>query len=464
MQSADIPIIETTPNDEGRSITLICEARMFNLKSVRFHGTLGDDTHSVNITFNLEIDQDGILQVRIERVRASLDAFQLYKIGRPGERVAFLNLTGVSDNEWACHSRHFQLTGFSNSFKEGQEIEIQGYCTTAELTRPTRNAAERSSLRWYVRQFGAVHALKWSGPLGDVLAGGPPDLPAQSQQPAGAIIITHPTGEADDNWWRESNRFISHIARVLSFGCDHYFLPVIEQHIQRDRMILRVVRRRRSESSSLPLFTAVYMEPLFDCACESFASHSAEVEALDPAIRWLTSPAVFREIRLLNAMTALECIVDRTAPKSLRHLMTSNKFKKLGKDIKEFLQLRVAPADMLTKLPELNRRPLRDQIQALLELRNIYVGDLPSGWIETTIAVRNAIVHTGVPALTDPDTSFRFEHVVWVREVVTRLIFERIGFVGPYCSWLHNHGLLHFPECERLDRWAARQATSSISA
>jgi hypothetical protein len=424
---------------------------------VNFSGALSGYGLSVPIAFTAGIDDEGLLEVVIERLPTSREALNLYPNREVGEQVDFLTLEGRSNDGWSIRSDHFTITHLGIGSDEGRELEYQGHCADAELKRTVDKPVVKSRRLWFVRQLRAVHALKWSSPLGSVVAGGPADLSSLSQQPSGAIQLEHPSGEADDAWWSEAERFMTHIARVLSFGCDAYLLPVMEQKIHGCELTWRVVRRGRTAAPFLAPFHVVHMEPIFKRACDSFTTHSAEVEELDPAIRWLTAPVALWEQRLINGMTALECIIERTAPDGTRLFTSGSSFKKLAKKVRALLTSEVAPDGMLLKLPDLNRRPVKEQLTALLEHREIYAGDFPAGWFDEVLKARNLIVHTGVAPVTETESNVTFEQIVWAREIVTRLLLDRIGFVGPYQSWLHKDKAIHFPECKRMDVWAAKQ-------
>lgn len=427
------------------------------LETIRMTGTLSGHGRTVPIEFDAGIDDDGVLTVTLDRMPFSRDALELNRNRRPGERADMLTLQGLSTDGWRLSSDNFVVSRFGHGSEVGRELEIQGHCSDAEFRHTTTKRAARSRRVWFVRQLRAVHGMTWSGPLGDVVAGGPHDLPATSQQPSGAIQLTHPTGDADTEWWAESEAFMTHVARVLSFGCDSYLLPVMEQRAEGDQLIWRVVRRSRASPPFLAPFHVVHMEPIFRRACDSYATHRDEVSTLDPAIRWLTAPIALWEQRLTNAVTALESVIERTSPDGARLFLTGSAFKRLSKEIKATLRTADAPAAMELKLPDLNRRPVREQLNALIEDRNIEVADFPATWFDEVVRARNAIVHTGVAPTIEATSTVTFEQVIWAREIVTRLILDRIGFIGPFQSWLHGDQSLHFPECELMAAWVARQ-------
>lgn len=428
------------------------------LDTMQFHGMLSGHDRSVEVTFDVAIDDDGKLRVRLDRLPFARTTLDLQRQQDPGDPLDVITLRGESESGWSFHSDSFAITHFEHGSEPGRELEFQGSCGLAELTRPLPEKAPRSRRLWFVRQLRAVHLLQANTPLGRVAAGGPHNLAQDSQQPSGAIQITHPTGDADDTWWEQTERFMVHLARVMSFGCGSYLLPVMEQRTHRDHLHWRVVKRSRAPAPFLPPFDLLHLEPIFHRACASYPELADEVALLDPAIRWLTAPVAMWEQHLVNAMTALESVLERTSPEGTRLFLRSSAFKKLCKDVKALLREKAAPAGMIEKLPELNRRAFAQQLDALLTLRKIVTADLPDGWFQEVLKSRNFIVHTGVAPVTEDESSVTLNQIIWPREIVIRLILERIGFTGPYHSWLHKDEILHFPSCEPMAEWAEKQA------
>ena len=82
---------------------------------------------------------------------------------------------------------------------------------------------------------------------------------------------------------------------------------------------------------------------------------------------------------------------------------------------------------------------------------------MPGNWLATVIRQRNIIVHTGASGdfgEHEPDT---LDHTIWVREVVTRIILQRLGFEGAFRSWLHHDAQYHFPACIPMQDWVRRR-------
>jgi hypothetical protein len=244
---------------------------------------------------------------------------------------------------------------------------------------------------------------------------------------------------------------------VLSFACDTYLRPVIEERYANGEVTVRVARQGRASAPFMQPFHFLNMQPIFVRACQSFFDRHDEIEQLDAAIRWLTAPVAYDESRLINAMSSLENILSRCSIEQIEYFLGNSAFKKVAKAVREALKGVGAPEAMAPKIAELNRRSLGDKVEALLATRGIRCDDFPEGWLATIVQHRNVIVHTGIsPDFldTEPDT---LDHTIWAREIVTRVILERLGFAGAYRSWLHGDEQLHFPECITMEQWVRQQ-------
>lgn len=428
----------------------------------RFEGSLSGHGSSIPIGFTASIDDLGELQLDLDRIPFSREAYALHVNSRPGTPVDEITLIGESASGQTFGSESFFIARFNHGSQQGEELSYQGHCDDAELVLPGSPGRQmgRDALVWLVRQLRTFRVMPRETPLGRVVAGGPLQ-DEKAQEPNGVLAIYRPEGCCDETWWSESERFLTHLARVLSFACDTYLLPVIEERYTAGKVSVRILRRGPASSPFMPPFHKLHMEPIFACACDSFFTRHDEVEDLDAAIRWLTAPVAYDESRLLNAMNAIENILDRCGLSDIADFITDAAFKDLARKIRAFLKEIGAPAGVAGKVNELNRRALREKVEALLSARNIVTRDMPADWLTKVIQQRNLIIHTGVAGDIgehEPDT---LDHTIWAREILVRVILERLGYEGAYRSWLHHDEQLHFPDCITMQEGVALQETES---
>lgn len=243
----------------------------------------------------------------------------------------------------------------------------------------------------------------------------------------------------------------------MSFACDTYLRPVIAERHADGEMTLRISRQGHASAPFMPPFHFLHVYQILPFACQSYFDRHDEIESLDAAIRWLTAPVAYDESRLINAMSALENILARSGGEGIEYIVGKRDFKKLAKTMRDALKAAGAPTGLIPKVAELNRRALGEKVEALLERRGISTDDFPRSWLGTVIRHRNLIVHTGISADfedTEPDT---LDHTIWVREVIMRIIFERLGYVGGYRSSLHEYEQWRFPECIAMEEWVRKE-------
>lgn len=429
----------------------------------RFQGSLSGNGRKIRIEFDAHVDPAGVLRLKLDRIPFSAEAFAL-RVDRPTRTaVAPLTLEGTSEEGQRFHSSSFVSNQYHHGSEPGIELSYQGECFEAELTipHPTQPHPNPDARVWRVHQLRTFRTIEHTTDLGRVVISGPsPD--AEAEVPTGSIAIFRPQENGSETWWRDGERLLAHVARVLSFACDSYLRPVVEFRYEASHQTVRILRHGSTAPPYMPPFHELNMAPIFACACESYFTRQSEIEELDPAIRWLTAPVIYDESRLIAAMSALESILDRCKLPGFETFMEPKAFKPVASKIRSCLEALDVPPGMAKKVPELNRRTLDEKVERLLTARGIAVGDLPPGWLKAIIRQRNAIVHRGVSNEVGDQVPRAFDHTIWAREIVSRVILERLGFEGAYFSWLHHHEQIRFPECIPLREWLARHPSSTV--
>ena len=92
----------------------------------------------------------------------------------------------------------------------------------------------------------------------------------------------HPGGASDDRWWAESDRFLTHLARVMSFASDTYFRPALEQRFFDGRCTVRISSQGRASPPYMAPFHFLHMQPIFNCACETISRGTMKSKRLMP--------------------------------------------------------------------------------------------------------------------------------------------------------------------------------------
>ena len=423
---------------------------------IRFEGTLSNSEASAPIVFAAGIDDEGGLTLVFEPIVPGRLGTPFAPDGLPLQPLSGLKLTGQSADGWAFASDTFYIGRWS---RPQDRCEIEGDCSLAEISCAA-HPEHRDMRAWFVRKLGTFHGIERHIPLGRLVFRGYRE--AGDQVPS-SLFALHADGQEVPGWWDESERFLIHLSRVLSFACSVYVLPVYEQRVRHGRMTLRTARRAPALAPYMPPFDPLFMWQIFDCAIGSFDERSAAVEQLEPAIRWLTAAVAYEESRLVNAMSALESILASSSLPT-HFIADAATFDDLKKKVRKFLKAEKAPGRMGGKVDELNRRSFRERLEDLLRSRAILPVGLPAGWLDGIIDARNVLIHTGVaPELHAPDARL-IDRIVWAREVATRIMLQAIGFTGQYQSWLLGGACSSFPGCRPMSEVAAETAAASESA
>ena len=84
------------------------------------------------------------------------------------------------------------------------------------------------------------------------------------------------------------------------------------------------------------------------------------------------------------------------------------------------------------KIPELNRRPFIQQVEALLEQWHVARISIETEELSRLISLRNKLIHRGAAA----EGENLWPSILLIREIVVRLVFSMLQFEGTYHCYL----------------------------
>ena len=420
------------------------------VECIRFNGNLIGCGERVPVVFDMQVDRCGKLNLHFEPL-TSRAGMRIINWPRPGRNVEYLDLEGTSSTGEQLYSDSFYMTSFESSsdVTEGTTIKFFGRCAQAKLLRGMQAPSPHKQLIWYLRQFETFGPMRRDTAFGRVRASGaqPSD---NSKHLTGHIAIEAPD-DTDEGWWEQSDKLLDHITRVLSLARGTYLRPIVERRVQGSTDIFKVSELDLGENPFLSPFHPQNLQPIFDCACDSFAELAVVMKSLDPAIQWLLAPASYDEIRLISAMTALENIVEAAYPEKKTRIVPRGTFDKFAKAVRTVIRERGLPQALQLKLPELNRPPLIDKLTRYVDERGIIIADFAQNALEELIKARDVIVHRGLYfEADDPDQVDVWEHIIVPKELAIRILLKALRFEGSYFSALHEGKQLSFPSCRPL--------------
>jgi hypothetical protein len=217
--------------------------------------------------------------------------------------------------------------------------------------------------------------------------------------------------------------------------------------------------RGSHRTSHIPTFHPLGQEVIFAAAVRSFFDPPFDAKNLWMALEWYAMEATYNEVRLVNAMTALENLVNSNT-RDVRRLLDDRLFVKLKKalaaTIDQFARENSLHEnhpklleELTAKLDELQRRALRRKLDVLFERWSVPMEGITKPMIRAAFNARNEIIHEGRYYVEGETRPKLWEHFCVVREIVTRIIFRAIGFEGRYVSHLGGYHDAVFPPLAR---------------
>jgi hypothetical protein len=174
------------------------------------------------------------------------------------------------------------------------------------------------------------------------------------------------------------------------------------------------------------------------------------LQALRAALQWLAIPTSQSELRLFCAATAIENLIAGGLEGEELCLLPRETFRQARRAAKEAL-LQALPhldAGARDRMLLRNDAGLRTKIERLLRKWGAPTDHLPDGALRDAVKARNDITHRGINSV--PAASGRVEvwaHAMVLREIAFRLVFARLGYQGPYVSYVGSRHERQFPDC-----------------
>jgi hypothetical protein len=180
------------------------------------------------------------------------------------------------------------------------------------------------------------------------------------------------------------------------------------------------------------------------------------VNRLSFAIEWLAMEASYNEERLINAMTALENLVDSNLEESDTLIQSKQSFEKTRRVLRNVIRSCLAkwPAEdsaealveLNEKLIDLNRRSFLRKLQILTQRWGIPLDGISQDSLKAAKQARDKVVHRGqyYEDWKEGDADL-WTHAAIIREVATRFLLTVIGYKGRYISYVGGYHDASFP-------------------
>lgn len=172
--------------------------------------------------------------------------------------------------------------------------------------------------------------------------------------------------------------------------------------------------------------------------------------------------STYNEVRLVNAMTALENIIASNFLYEDVMIQPKRIFKKTTKTLRKVIRecvVKWGPEESLKadeialelneKLADLNRRSIFKKFKILVDRWSVPLNGISLDDFKLAKRARDLIVHQGHYYDTEQgETVDLWQHVTVVREIFVRIILTVIGYKSRYCSYIGGYHIAQFPPLE----------------
>jgi len=423
----------------------------------RFSGTLGDGDRSMSLRFKARIGEDGEVELDIHAFRITKANWFVRERFQDRNDVAEFVLNGVTADGLRFESDSLSFNSLGSRFSGVHNrhwSKPRSECGKVQYFRTIDPARERPVLTLHLKGFDCFPPLYASCALGKIQVAGETKL-SEADRLAGWITIDATEPPADMSSWREdAEKFAEHLRRILSVGASTMLQAPILEFVAGDTHEIEVLSQTRQHAPVMRVFHKLNLQPVLDAAIVSFFDPPVEVKNLFFAIEWFAMATTYNEVRLVNAMTALENLIDSNLTVEEALIEPGREFEKTRKVLRKVIRAcldrwsadraEAAREELGEKLLDLNRRPLRRKLYLLAARWKVPLDGISDAQIAQAIKARNAIVHSGHhPTAEDgPDL---WDHMTIVRELVVRFLLTAIGYRGQYITHVGGYRLAHFP-------------------
>lgn len=416
----------------------------------RFSGVVTIDETQIEIGFSLSADLTGELQFDVDPLPINQKTFKLLNsMMRVGERVSEFAIEAMSEDGWTVKSDAIFLGNTTNKTDRtgGATLHVGLRSRTAVLSHPREGDHADSRLVFRLKGFAGYGPLTVSHRLGSITAVGATRT-KKYDEVTGFIALASTMETATAAWRAEAEKCLIHVNHVLGFARGAPLRVPIVEHYSPQQIELTFNSAGNGCQSFLPPFNDLHLQPILETAVSSFDKRDDRSDVLDLAIGWFIVPSTYDAIRYLSAMTALESLVQDDDASSLRTtILKPDRFKELRREISLVIDSARDLSEgerknLKDKLGDLNRLSFREKLQRLAAAWGVPVDDLPPDIFRSLINIRNDIVHRGEWRY-DGDQDI-WEHLIHLRELVTRFILAALGFDGRYQSYLDGGEMKQF--------------------
>ena len=242
----------------------------------------------------------------------------------------------------------------------------------------------------------------------------------------------------------------------MSFASAAFLRAPVREYYFTDQVVTEVWSQTAQVELSMPTFHFLDRQEIFDAAVSSFFEPPIVIKRLFFAVEWFTMEATYNEARLVNAMTALETLVDLNLGEDDAYIQSKAEFERSRRALRRVIQTCLAKwspkteqdalSELNEKLADLNRRSLLRKLDILTARWRVPLDGIDRASIQGAKQARDRVVHRGeyYDSAREGDADLWMYFIV-VRELVVRVLLTAIGFKGRYLSYVGGYHFAEFP-------------------
>jgi hypothetical protein len=408
------------------------------LERIKFNGAISRADHRFPVEFETWAGDDSRLQIEIEPLPTQALLVLQGAIGEPGSFSEALALEGIGSGGETFFSDSIDVRGV-NFGTSGNVLKVAA--RKAKVTIRCAVSVSTPRMRLWFRGFKSFRSPMVNMSLGLLqVAGDAKDVAVDDM--SGSVTVQAEAETNLEGWVSRADDFLTFMHRGLGFANG--------SRLQTPRLDLRIgdlweVTYYEGDGfgPGLPPIHHLNQGPFIEALATRFDDPKPFPDMLWTAIGWLHNDNSFDEGRFLTSMTALEAIVEHVIPKSLTTVIPKENFGPVKTKLLESLAIfeldRTSRQIFEAKVKGLNSRTLSQKIQALRDHYGLSKTIFADEAVVEVIKARNDIVHTGESA----GRREIWPKIVFVRELISQIVFHEIGYSGPYESYVGGYRMVH---------------------
>ncbi|WP_448673086.1 hypothetical protein [Pseudoxanthomonas mexicana] len=398
------------------------------LEPKKFTGVIQVDDDTYPAAFEIKAD-DGRIQVDMEPIPTK--AALALNDGQPGMPVREFLLSGSNDSGETFLSDTVSV----DRVQIGMPNSLIGVSTReAKVAGVLESPAPAPVMRLWLRGFKSSLNAPVETALGFVEVRGSSKV-VDADDMSGFVAVRAQEDTDLDGWAEKADALLAFMHRGLAFARGGRLqAPGLELYMD-DRWEATYYAGKGSRSSFAPIHH-LNQGPFIETLAKRFDAPEPFPDMLWTAIGMMNTDTSFNEVRLLMSMTALDAIVEHVIPKTMTTVMPKGDYvgvrDKLLAVLSDMKFKDESHSDIFAaKIKQLNGRTLSQKVQALRDHYGLSKDVYTDEAIAEATKRRNAIAHPSESS-TKEDL---WPRILFVRELVSQIVFHEIGYAGPYESY-----------------------------